>query len=222
MKILIADDHPIFRSGLNSILRSSFPGAHIIECGDGKEALMKIRSEKPDISVVDINMPEMNGLEVLAVTSIEELPTSVVILTMYKDAEMLKKAMHLGAMGYLLKDFATREIIDCINDVRKGSRYFGPGLEEYIHDYQIEDKKKQELIVLIKNLSQAELKTLKLVSQNKTTRDIAERLFLSEKTIENYRSRICQKLMLPPRNNSLMLWIAENKELISLISEFEK
>jgi DNA-binding CsgD family transcriptional regulator len=76
------------------------------------------------------------------------------------------------------------------------------------------------LIALLKNLSQAELKTLKLVSQNKSTREIAELLFLSEKTVENYRSRICQKLRLPPRNNSLLLWIAENKELLTVTSEF--
>ena len=87
-------------------------------------------------------------------------------------------------------------------------------------ELSIEDKKKQQLIDGLKNLSQAELKTLKLVSQNKTSKEISELLFLSEKTIENYRSRICQKLELPPRNNSLVIWISENKELLSYISEF--
>ena len=83
-----------------------------------------------------------------------------------------------------------------------------------------EDKKKQQLVEGLKALSQAELKTLKLVSQNKTSKEISELLFLSEKTVENYRSRICQKLELPPRNNSLVIWISENKELLSYISEF--
>lgn len=222
MKILIADDHPIFRSGLKSLLKENFSKATLIESSDGIEALEQIKTEKPDIAIIDINMPGMNGLELLARVVSDELFTRAVILTMYRDSEMMKKAIRLGAFGYLLKDFATREIINCINSVIGGTYYIGPSLEEYFKEYEVEDKKKQEFVTLLKTLSQAELKTLKLVSQNKNTREIAELLFLSEKTIENYRSRICQKLMLPPRNNSLMLWISENKELISLINEFER
>jgi DNA-binding NarL/FixJ family response regulator len=113
-----------------------------------------------------------------------------------------------------------QELIDCIEKVNTGQRYVGPALEPHYYDLHSEDKKKHELVGLIKSLSQAELKTLKLVSQNHSTKEIAERLFLSDKTIENYRSRICQKLGLPPRNNSLMLWISENRELLSATSEF--
>jgi DNA-binding CsgD family transcriptional regulator len=93
-------------------------------------------------------------------------------------------------------------------------------LQPYYSEINEEDKKKQELITLIKSLNQSELKTLKLVSNNRSTKEIAELLFLSEKTIENYRSRICQKLGLPPRNNSLLMWVGENKELLFSISEF--
>ena len=221
MKILIADDHPIFRSGLKSILSDNFSNSTIIEYGDGQSALEGIRSEMPDITILDINMPVMNGLEVCASVQKENIQTRVVILTMYKDAEMLKKAMHLGSSGYLLKDFATREIIECINSVLSDTKYIGPSLEDFYNDFIKEDKKKHDLIELLKTLSQAELKTLKLVSQNKSTKEIAGLLFLSEKTIENYRSHICQKLMLPPRNNSLILWISEHKELLAHISEFE-
>ena len=139
---------------------------------------------------------------------------------MYKDREMVKKAMHSGAYGYILKDFAADEIIDCINAVLNSEKYIGPELQSHYSEFVEEDKVKQEFLVLLKNLSQAELKTLKLVSQNKSTKEIAELLFLSEKTIENYRSKICQKLLLPPRNNSLLLWISENKDLLTGISEF--
>lgn len=220
MKLLIADDHPIFRNGLKSILTDNFKEVNIIECENGLEALEKIRSEKPDVSILDINMPEINGLELCNSVLKENLSTKVVILTMYRDSEMLKKAFHFGALGYLLKDFATKEIIECINNVLKDIKYIGPGLDKHYTAYLQEDKIKKDIIGLIKNLSQAELKTLKLVSHNKTSKEIAELLFLSEKTIENYRSRICQKLQLPPRNNSLLLWIAENKELLSVTSEF--
>lgn len=220
MKILIADDHPIFRKGLRDILESSFPKLEIIECKNGKEALEAIKKEKPSISILDINMPELNGIEVSSIVTNENLSTRIVILTMYRDREMVKKAMDSGAYSYMLKDFAANEIIDCIEKVSNNEKYIGPELQSYYSELGEVDKKQLELVFLLKNLSQAELKTLKLVSQNKTTKEIAELLFLSEKTIENYRSKICQKLQLPPRNNSLVLWISENKKLLSGISEF--
>jgi DNA-binding NarL/FixJ family response regulator len=220
MKLLIADDHPIFRKGLRDILESSFSDIQIIECKNGSEALEAIKKEKPAISILDINMPELNGLEVSTIVTNEKLETRIVILTMYRDREMVKKAMDSGAYSYILKDFAANEIVDCIDKVSQNEKYIGPELQSYYSDFVEEDKKKMELVFLLKNLSQAELKTLKLVSQNKSTKAIAELLFLSEKTIENYRSKICQKLQLPPRNNSLMFWISENKELLSAISEF--
>ena len=220
MKLLIADDHPIFRKGLKDILESTFKNLDIIECKNGKEAIDNIKKENPSIAILDINMPELNGLEVSSMVTKEQLPTRVIILTMYKDREMVKKAMRSGAYGYILKDFATDEIIDCINKVTNNEKYIGPELQSYYSEFVQEDRAKQEYVVLLKNLSQAELKTLKLVSQNKSTKEIAGLLFLSEKTIENYRSKICQKLLLPPRNNSLLLWISENKDLLTGISEF--
>ena len=115
---------------------------------------------------------------------------------------------------------AVDEIILCINKVAANEKFIGPALQPYFSEINEEDKKKQEIIALIKSLSQSELKTLKLVSNNRSTKEISELLFLSEKTIENYRSRICQKLGLPPRNNCLLMWVGENKELLFSISEF--
>ena len=220
MKLLIADDHPIFRKGLKDILEGSFSDIEIIECKNGREALDAIKKLKPSISILDINMPELNGIEVSNIVTKEKLGTRIVILTMYRDREMVKKAMDSGAFSYILKDFAANEIIDCIEKVSKNEKYIGPELQAYYSEFVEADKKKLDLMLLLKSLSQAELKTLKLVSQNKSTKEIAELLFLSDKTIENYRSKICQKLQLPPRNNSLVLWISENKELLGAISEF--
>lgn len=219
-KLLLADDHPIFRKGLRDILENTFERTEIIECENGPEALQKIVTANPDVAILDIDMPGMNGLDVAKAVLGKNSTTRIIILTMYREKEMIKKAMLSGASGYLLKDFAVQELIDCIDKVSKGQNYIGPALEPHYHDVSQQDKQKQELLHLLKLLSQAEVKTLKLVSQNLTTREIAERLFLSEKTVENYRSRICQKLNLPPRNNSLMLWIGENRDLLSSISEF--
>ena len=220
MKLLIADDHPIFRKGLKDILQDNFPGTKIIECDNGAKALETIEKECPDISILDINMPEMNGLDVCKQVMKKKINTRVIILTMYREKEMIRKAMLSGASGYILKDNAVDEIILCINKVAANEKFIGPALQPYYTEINEEDKKKQELIALIKSLSQSELKTLKLVSNNRSTKEIAELLFLSEKTIENYRSRICQKLGLPPRNNSLLMWVGENKELLFSISEF--
>ncbi|MGZ3866700.1 MAG: response regulator [Bacteroidia bacterium] len=220
MKLLIADDHPIFRKGLKDILQDNFPEAKIIECDNGSQALETIEKETPDISILDINMPEMNGLDVCKNIMKKKIETRVIILTMYREKEMIRKAMLSGASGYILKDNAVDEIILCINKVAANEKFIGPALQPYYSEINEEDKKKQEILELIKSLSQSELKTLKLVSNNRSTKEIAELLFLSEKTIENYRSRICQKLGLPPRNNSLLMWVGENKDLLFSISEF--
>ncbi len=220
MKLLIAEDHPIFRKGLKDILQDAFPETKIIECDNGADALATIEKECPDISILDINMPEMNGLDVCKQVIKKKIDTRVIILTMYREKEMIRKAMLSGASGYILKDNAVDEIILCINKVAANEKFIGSALQPYFSEINEEDKKKQDLIDLIKSLSQSELKTLKLVSNNRSTKEIAELLFLSEKTIENYRSRICQKLGLAPRNNSLLMWVGENKELLFSISEF--
>jgi len=220
MELLIADDHPIFRKGLKEILLSYFSNANISECSNGKEALESILLNKPPIAILDINMPEMNGLEVSEQVQKSNSTTKIIILTMYRDQEMVKKAFKVGAMGYILKDYAVNEILECIEKVKTGGKYIGNELHNHLSELGKEDQKKFELHELLKALSQVELKTLKLVSQNKTTKEIAELLFLSDKTIENYRSKICQKLNLPPRNNSLVLWISENKGMLNSISEF--
>lgn len=218
--LLIADDHPIFRKGLMDLLQSSFPNVKITECHNGAEAKEGILKLKPEVAILDINMPEANGLDVCKQVLKENSNTKIIILTMYQEKEMIKNAMLSGALGYILKDTAGDEIVDCINTVLGGEKYIGTAMLPHHTELSIDDKKKQQLVEGLKNLSQAELKTLKLVSQNKTSKEISELLFLSEKTVENYRSRICQKLELPPRNNSLVIWINENKELLSYISEF--
>lgn len=220
IKLLIADDHPIFRKGLKGTILEAFPEIKIFEAQDGAEAIEIIRDKNPDIAILDINMPNINGLEVAQLVLKEKLNTRVIMLTMYKEKEMIRKAMLSGAYAYILKDFAIDEIIDCLKKVTSNEKYIGKSLHNYYTEFAHEDKKKQKLIELLSSLSQSELKTLKLVSKHKSTKEISELLFLSEKTIENYRSKICQKLELPARNNSLLIWVSENQELLFSINEF--
>jgi DNA-binding NarL/FixJ family response regulator len=220
MKIMIADDHPIFRKGLKDIIETSVSEISIAECQTGTAALEYIRLEKPDIAILDIDMPEMNGLDVCKTVYDENIPTRVIILTMYKEEEMFHKAFLTGALGYVVKDNSAVEIVECIKDVILGKKYVGPALQPFVNNFREADKKKEKIRELLHSLTQAELKTLKLVSQNRPSREIAELLFVSVKTVENYRSRICKKLELDPRNNSLLLWVSENREVLSTIKEF--
>jgi DNA-binding NarL/FixJ family response regulator len=219
MKLLIADDHPIFRKGLYDLLEKEYTGCTIIECETGTDAYKSIVEQHPDVSILDINMPGLNGIEVSKKVIAEIPKAKIVILTMYKEKEMVRKAMNNGVSGYIVKDFAVNEIIECINKVLENKKYIGSTLQAEYNELSM-NKKEHAVSDLLATLSQAELKTLKLVNQNKSSKEIAELLFLSEKTIENYRSKICQKLGLPPRNNSLVLWISENKEILALLTEF--
>ncbi|HRE74186.1 MAG TPA: response regulator transcription factor [Flavobacteriales bacterium] len=220
MKLLIADDHPIFRKGLKDILQQSFSTVEIIECEAGDKTLEIIRLEKPDVAVLDIDMPHINGLDICQTVYSEGLPTRIIILTMYKEEEMFNKAFLTGAMGYVVKDNSVVEIVECIKEVMLGKKFIGPALQGFLTKFKEADKKKDRIRELLHSLTQAELKTLKLVSQNRASKEIAELLFVSVKTVENYRSRICKKLELDPRNNSLLLWVSENRELLATIKEF--
>lgn len=220
MRILIADDHPIFRKGLLDILQTGIPHSHITECDHGDDALRKIEELQPDVCVLDVEMPGMNGLDVCREVVSRNLKTRVVILTMFKEEEIFRKAMLSGARGYVLKDHSAREIIDCVQEVAKGNRYIGPALQSLMHNLEEADKKKEKIREMIQSLTQAEIKTLKMVCRQHTSKEISEMLFVSVKTVENYRSRICKKLELDPRNNSLLLWTMENREILESIREF--
>jgi DNA-binding NarL/FixJ family response regulator len=219
MKLLIADDHAIFRKGLKFILESSLTGAQIIETNDGDETWKKISEFKPDVAILDIDMPHISGLEICKMISVNNLPVKSVILTMYKEREVMNKAFLNGAMGYVVKDNSVNEIVACVESVMNNRRYVGATVGDSMEGINELDKRKEKITVLLANLTQAELKTLKLVSNNKSSREIAELLFVSVKTIENYRSRICKKLELDPRNNSLLLWVMENKDILNSIRD---
>jgi DNA-binding NarL/FixJ family response regulator len=132
---------------------------------------------------------------------------------MYKDIEMQKLAFFNGAKGYLVKDNTSEELVDAIAAVLDGKTFLSRGLI----DHQLpEESTPQQMKVAeqLSNLTRTELKTLKLVSQKRSSKEIADLLFVSAKSVENYRSRICKKLHLDARNNSLLLWVLENKSVI--------
>ena len=217
MKVVIADDHPIFRSGLKFLLETSFQGIEIKEFDNGSAVLEECLVNPPDVVVLDIDMPEKNGLVVCDELIQQKCPSKIIILTMYKDAEMLKLAFYNGAHGYLVKDNTSEEMVDCIQTILDGRSYIAKSIRESQPQVDSDDLTKTQIAELLQTLTRTELKTLKLVSQKLSSKEIADLLFVSVKSVENYRSRICKKLNLDARNNSLLLWVVDTKSIIEKI-----
>jgi two-component system response regulator NreC len=221
MKIAIADDHPIFRSGLKFLLQQSFNKVNIEEFENGQLILDYLNLHQLDIVIVDIDMPIKNGLEVCEIIRQKKWNCKVIVLTMYKDLELLKLAFFHGASGYLVKDNTSEELVDCIQTVLEGKTYLAKVVRDQRENLEETFKNKRNIAEMIQSLTQTELKTLKLVSQKYSSKEIADFLFVSVKSVENYRSRICKKLNLDARNNSLLMWILDNKKILDSIKEFE-
>lgn len=216
-RILIADDHPIFRNGLKDILVSKMSNAIIDDVEDGKLAWEYLNKNRVDVAVLDVDMPNMDGLEVCKRLKESVLQTKVVILTMYKDMEIFNSAMDNGASGFLLKDHSGLDLVECIDAVMAGKTYLGKGLEDRMLAHNEYKDRRKQLSDDLQALTSAELKTLKLVEKNLTSREIADKLFVTQKTVENYRSRICKKLNIPAGNNALIRWVMDNKDILKQV-----
>lgn len=214
MKIVIADDHPIFRSGLKFLLESSFEKVHVTDFDNGASVLLHLESNHPDLVFLDIDMPQKNGLDTCAEIAKSFPQINVVILSMYKDVEMVKLAFFSGAKGYLVKDNTSEELVECVLAIQQGKSYLAKDIRDPNRQELSENSDQLHIAELLNSLTQTELKVLKLVSQKYSSKEIANLLFVSVKSVENYRSRICKKLNLDARNNSLLMWVMENKSVV--------
>lgn len=208
--VVIADDHPIYRKGLIEAL-STEPAFQIVgEAGDGEAALAMIRQHKPTIALLDIEMPLASGLVVAGTVRREGLPTAVIMLTMYTDTAMFRRALDLGARGYVLKDGAVSEIVACVHMVAAGRPFISPALSGALLRRQDEAPGAMAALAL---LTRTERRVLQLVVKGMSSVGIAEELGNSPKTVENFRSRICHKLGLQGPQ-SLLRFALENKALL--------
>lgn len=210
-RILIADDHPLSRAGLRHVVESKSEFQVISEVGDGESALTTIRKEQPDIAVLDINMPKLDGLAVAQVLQAEELDLALVFLTMYREPKIFDRAIELGAKGYVLKDCAAHEIVACLHAVAAGQHYVSPELTTHLLTRNRSQKSNGGPGKGIDQLSPAERRVLRLLSDYKTSKQIAEELFISRRTVENHRSNICQKLDIHG-SHALMKFALEHKD----------
>lgn len=213
IRLIIADDHPVFRQGLREVMETE-PGLKLLgEASDGHVALAMIQELKPDIAVLDMNMPEMKGLDVAREVQRQLLPVGIIFLTMYDDERIFNEALNLGAKGYLLKDSAISDIVTSIRTVAAGQHYISPSISNFLVKRAARGASLEQETPSLKDLTPTELRILKLIARNSSTREIAEQLFISHRTVENHRHNICQKLGLHGSNALVRFAIEHRSEL---------
>lgn len=209
--VIIADDHPIFRNGLRQMLNEEDDIKIIGEADNGKKALEMILEEKPDIAILDIDMPKMTGLEVLKELTGKDV--KVIFLTMYGEEDIFDEAMNLGIKGYVIKDSAVSDIIDCIHTVMEDKYYLSPSMSDFLINRRKKFSELSNSNPNLKELTLSEKRILKYIGENKTSKEIAEILFVSYRTVENHRANISAKLNLKG-SHSLIKFAIENKKIL--------
>jgi DNA-binding NarL/FixJ family response regulator len=196
MRVLLADDHHLVRAGIRALLES-LPDVEVVaEAGDGQEALAALAKTRPDIALVDISMPGLNGLE-LASRALREVPeTRVVILSVHGDASHVAQALRLGAKGYLVKDAAADELPIVVRSVMRGETYLSPSISRHVVDGFLARGKApdSESPAAGDVLTPRQRETLQLVAEGRSTKEIAQILDLSVKTVETHRAQIMERL----------------------------
>ena len=194
MKILLADDHKVLRSGLRRILEDQ-PDLEVVgEAGDGREAVDLASSLQPDIVVMDIAMPQMNGMEATRQIVQRNPHINVLILSMYSDENYIVQVLRAGARGYLLKDSAEEELINAVRSVNSGLPFFSPKIAKLLVGDSMQRLRDEAATDTYELLTPREREVLQLIAEGKSNKEVAAALFVSPTTIETHRARIMDKL----------------------------
>ncbi|MEQ1606560.1 MAG: response regulator transcription factor [Pyrinomonadaceae bacterium] len=207
--IIIADDHPIVRQGLRQVIEEDRRLHVVAEANNGREAIEAIETHSPHVTILDVDMPVMNGFDAARVIREKGLKTGIIFLTMHRDEDIFNEAIDLGAKGYVLKDSALTDIIECIKTVAASEHYASHALTSFLINRTrraIGLTGKQPSIT---DLTPTERRVLKLIAENLTTKEIGEQLFVSPRTVEKHRENICQKLGLQGSHSLLKFALSQ-------------
>lgn len=208
IRVLIADDHDIVRGGIRRILEDQEDIQIVGEASDGQKAIQKVRETAPDVVLLDISMPGMDGLDVTKQLKAIDPEVRILILTMHAEEQYAPRLMRAGAMGYVTKHAAPEDLVKAIQVVHSGRQFISPTLAENLAWRYLRDRADRP----VECLSDRELQVLCLLAKGYTNQEIAEYLHLSVKTINTYRGRVLEKLNL--RNNAELTLFAVRNGLV--------
>ncbi len=209
IRILLADDHRIVRAGLRRIIEESADMIVIAEASDGREALQLAGKDPPDVAVIDISMPGLDGLEVIRQLHIDYPALPILVLTMHEEEQYVVRAIEAGGMGYITKRSAPEQLVEGIRSVKGGRRFLAPRAAETLALRVARGAQGKSALDL---LSMRELQVLRRLALGQTNREIAEAYYISVKTVDTYRLRLLKKLNL--RNNAELSRFATLNRLV--------
>lgn len=207
IRVLIAEDHLMVREGLKQLIELEIDIEVIALASNGEEAIEKIIESKPDLALIDINMPKMNGLEVLEYIRKNKIECKVLILTIHNEVEYLLKAVESGVDGYVLKDSEADVLIKAIRTINEGESYIQPNLASKLFE-KINNREKNKDRKL--SLTKREYEVLKLITLGMLNKEIADSLGISEKTVKNHVSNIFKKIKVSDRTQAAVYAIKNN------------
>jgi len=210
IRVVIADDHPVFRQGLRQAIESDRHIQVIGEAADGEAAIALLRALDPDVVVLDIGMPKSNGFAVARAMREGGLRSQSIFLTMYDEEDAFNQAMDMGVKGYILKDSAVTDIVAGIKAVATGEHYISPALSSYLLNRATRASSLRSQKTGLDLLTEAERRILKLIAEQKTSKQIAAELFISPRTVDNHRANICEKLQIHG-SNALLKFALEHR-----------
>jgi two-component system response regulator NreC len=194
LRILLADDHTVVRQGLRKVLEARPEWQVVAEAGDGREAVRQAEEVKPDVAIVDVAMPLLNGIEAVRQIARKSPGTRLLVLSMHADEAYVTQMLRAGAAGYLLKDSADVDLLHAVESVAAGKSFFSPTIARVIADDYVRNLADRGITDRYELLSEREREIFQLIAEGKTNKEIAALLFLSPSTVDTHRSRIMEKL----------------------------
>ena len=194
LRILLADDHTVVRQGLRKVLEECPQWQVVAEAGDGREAVRQAEELRPDVAIIDVAMPLLNGIEATRQIVRRSPGTRVLVLSMHSDEAYVNQILKAGATGYLLKDSADVDLLQGVDAVSKGKSFFSPGIAKVMLDDYVRQLADKGITDRYESLSQREREIFQLIAEGKANKEIAALLSISPSTVETHRARIMEKL----------------------------